>query len=76
MPRDIEELRQSLSRTASDIDEFTRNVPDWEICITLLLENLEFYAMADDPDHPQQFLHLLARIKAKIERRIQRGDWD
>lgn len=71
MLREMDTLRQALDETAEGIDEFTHLVPEWDIWINYLLENLEFYAMANDPNHPYQYLNLLKRVRESINRRIE-----
>lgn len=71
MLREMDTLRRVLDETAKGIDEYTHIVPDWEFWIGFLLEDLEFYAMANDPDHPSQYLNLLKRVRESINRRIE-----
>jgi len=71
-----DELQQSLFETASDIDDFTHNAAERKIWLNSLLVHLEFFARADDPNHPEQFLLLLERIDESIKKRINQGTWE
>lgn len=76
LPRNVERLRQLMFQTANDIDNFDHKVQNWDIWIKSLLEDLELFAMANDPDHPKELLNLLEKVKEIIVKRINYGDWE
>ena len=76
LPKNVERLRQSLFKAANEIDNFNHRVKDWDIWIKSLLEDLELFAMANDPDHPKEFLNLLEHVKKIIVKRLKHGDWE
>jgi hypothetical protein len=73
--KQIEEVRQKLFEAASGIDNITHNVTDWVEFLVVLLDDLEFIAMANDNDHPEQYELMLKRLKDEIDARLKDRSW-
>jgi hypothetical protein len=73
--KEVDALSQTIDEFTSDMDAITHRIQDWDIWVKALLQNIEFYAMANDADHPQQFLGLLNSLREGIEYRITHGEW-
>jgi hypothetical protein len=69
------DLRFLLHDTAQEIDDITHDVRDWSGFIAYVLEGLEYFAMASDPDHPEQYELMLRRLNDAIESRLKNGNW-
>ena len=69
------DLRFLLHDTAQEIDDLTHDVRDWSGYIAYILEGLEYFAMASDPDHPEQYEAMLRRLKTAISNRLKQGTW-
>lgn len=69
------DLRFHLHDTAQEIDDITHVVRDWSGHVTYILEGLEYFAMASDPEHPEQYELMLRRLKDAIEGRLKNGTW-
>jgi hypothetical protein len=69
------DLRFLLHDTAQEIDDITHDVRDWSKYVAYILEGLEYFAMASDPDHPEQYEAMLKRLKTAIDQRLKNGAW-
>lgn len=69
------DLRFLLHDTAQEIDDITHDVRDWSEYVAYILEGLEYFAMASDPEHPEQFELMLRRLKDTIDKRLKNGTW-
>lgn len=69
------DLRFILHDTAQEIDDITHDVRDWSEYVAYILEGLEYFAMASDPEHPEQYEAMLRCLKTVIERRLKNGSW-
>jgi hypothetical protein len=69
------DLRFLLHDTAQEIDDLTHDVRDWSGYVAYILEGLEYFAMASDPYHPEQYEAMLRRLKAAIDGRLKKGTW-
>lgn len=61
--------------TAQEIDDLTHDVRDWSGYVTYILEGLEYFAMASDPEHPEQYELMLRKLNDAIEGRLKNGTW-
>ena len=57
------------------MDDLTHDVRDWSEYLAYILEGLEYFAMASDPEHPEQFELMLRRLKDTIDKRLKNGTW-
>ena len=69
------DLRFLLHDTAQEIDDITHDVRDWSGYVAYILEGLEYFAMASDPDHPEQYEAMLRRLQNAIDKRLKNGTW-
>jgi hypothetical protein len=69
------DLHFLLHDTAQEIDDLTHDVRDWSDYVAYILEGLEYFAMASDPAHPEQFELMLSRLKDTIDKRLKNGTW-
>jgi hypothetical protein len=69
------DLRFLLHDTAQEIDDITHDVKDWSQYVAYILEGLEYFAMASDPRHPEQYEAMLRRLKTAIDNRLKNGMW-
>jgi hypothetical protein len=69
------DLRFILHDTAQEIDDITHDVRDWSEYVSYILEGLEYFAMASDPEHPEQYEAMLRRLKNDIDKRLKYGTW-
>jgi hypothetical protein len=69
------DLRFILHDTAQEIDDITHDVRDWSEYVAYILEGLEYFAMASDSEHPQQYEAMLRRLKNDIDKRLKNGTW-
>jgi hypothetical protein len=69
------DLQMILNDTGQGIDDTTHMVPIWAEYMAALLECLEFYAMANDSQHPEQYELMLTRLQDQIGTRLRTGNW-
>jgi hypothetical protein len=69
------DLRFLLHDTAQEIDDITHDVRDWSGYVAYILEGMEYFAMASDPEHPEQYEAMLRRLKNAIDKRLKNGTW-
>ncbi len=69
--RTNQELQTLINEVCQAMDDSTHNVQSWAEHITNLLDCLEFHAMANDPNHPEQFERMLARLEEQIAARLR-----
>lgn len=75
MEKTNRELQAVLNDTCQALDDYTHNVLAWADPVVSLLELMEFYAMANDAYHPEQYEHMLERLKDLIAARLKQGSW-
>jgi hypothetical protein len=71
----VRELRRELNQIAQELDNTTHDVQSWEECLLYLLEDLEMFAMANDPRHPEQYEQMLKQLCDAIGNRLRVGEW-
>ena len=69
------DMRILFQDTAQEIDDLTHDVRDWSGYVAYILEGLEYFAMASDPDHPAQYEAMLRRLNSAINSRLKQGAW-
>jgi len=65
----------TLHETAQEIDDLSHDVSSWPSFLAYLLESLEFFAMANDPNYPEEFEHMLKDLQNEISLRLKNGKW-
>ena len=65
----------TLNETAQEIDDLSHDVRSWSAYVAYLLESLEFFAMANDPNHPEDFELMLRTLQSEINSRLRNGKW-
>ena len=73
--RRVRELRRELNQIAQEMDNTTHDVQSWGECLSLLLEDLEMFAMANDPRHPEQYEMMLKQLCDAVGNRLKVGEW-
>ena len=73
--KQTEELRRSLREAAHRIDNRTHEVPAWVEYLKVILVDLEMYAMANDPNHPEHYEQMLRHLTKQSDARLKRGSW-
>ncbi len=65
----------TLNETAQEIDDLSHDVLSWSSYLTYVLESLEFFAMANDPNHPEEYELMLRQLYKEIGNRLKEGKW-
>lgn len=65
----------TLNETAQEIDDLSHDVLSWSSYLTYVLESLEFFAMANDPNHPEEYELMLRQLHKEIGNRLKEGKW-
>lgn len=73
--RRVRELRRGLNQIAQEMDNTTHDVQSWGECLSCLFEDLEMFAMANDPRHPEQYERMLKQLCDAIDYRLRYGEW-